>query len=182
MATPLETFHQLKQFLAFDDADAARLRTLGPLFEQAGPGITDRFYGDLGRFPETAALLEGQVERLKGTHGVWMMALFAGEYGEPWFERQLRIGQAHVRVGLSPHWVEAVMDVMRTEGTRAILAAFEDKETAAAHIASYTKILDLDLAIINLAYNEERLDRLTRLTGMRRALIEKMVMTAGKKK
>ena len=41
--------------------------------------------------------------------------------------------------------------------------------------ASYCKIIDLDLILINLAYNEERLDRLSAVTGMRRNLIENLV-------
>ena len=39
----------------------------------------------------------------------------------------------------------------------------------------FGRTLDLDLLVINLAYGEERLERLTRFTGMSRKLIERCI-------
>lgn len=105
-----------------------------------------------------------------------MLELFGGEYGEAYLERHLRIGQAHVRIDLAPEFVEGVMTVIRAAGTALIDEASEGDKTA------LLEILDLDLIVINLAYGEERLDRISRVTGMRRALIENLVKAGGKKK
>ena len=42
-------------------------------------------------------------------------------------------------------------------------------------LAAFTKICDLDLLVINLSYGEDRLDRLTEFTGMKRTLIENII-------
>ena len=178
MSTFQEKYDQFKRFIGLDEADRARLLELAPLFAAAGPAITDRFYGALAAYPETAALIEGRVDHLKSTHAQWMAGLFAGEYGERYAEERLRIGRTHVRVGLDPAWVEGVMSMLRVEGSTAICEAYPSA-TGAAHLGSYLKVLDLDLFIINYAYAEERLDRLSRFTGMKRVLIENVIRRAG---
>ena len=50
-----------------------------------------------------------------------------------------------------------------------------DKALQADYARSVVRILDLDLMIINLAYGEERLERLSQFTGMSRKLIERCV-------
>ena len=169
MADFLSRYHEMKRFIGFTDADAARLTGLGPLFAEVGGGVTDRFYTVLSQFPETAAMIEGRVDLLKATHARWMT----------YATGRLSIGRTHVRVGLDPSYVDGVMSMLRQEGVSAISAARAGTGDAAEHICSYIRILDLDLFIINFAYSEERLDRLSRFTGMKRALIENLIRKAG---
>ena len=178
MTVPAKTFDELKAFLRFDEADAAHLRSLAPIFAQHGAGITDRFYLLLGEFPETAGLIEGRVDQLKQTHARWMGELFAGDYGEAYFENRLRIGLAHARIGLSPHYVEAVMSFLRGAALEAITAERGVTAEALAAYRSLVKILDLDLAVIGQAYNQERLERLSRFTGMSTRLLENCIRKA----
>lgn len=175
MSATYGTFQALKQFLGFAERDAENLRSLAPIFERLGPAITDAFYETLGRNPDTAKFLEGRVDQLKRTHRQWMSELFAGEYGEGYFESRLRIGLAHVRIGLSAYWVEAVMSVIRSEGLKAMAQEISDPNELADKAASLARICDLDLAIINLSYGEDRLDRLSEFTGMKRVLIENII-------
>ncbi|MCB9760424.1 MAG: hypothetical protein H6739_11350 [Alphaproteobacteria bacterium] len=177
-----EVFEQMKSFLGFGDADVDNLRALGPVFAKHGTGITDRFYETLSKEPDTASFIEGRVDALKATHGAWMSELFAGDYGESYFDRRRRIGEAHVRIGLPPQFVEGVMSFIRVDGQAAILAEVPDRDEAVAKCGSLVKILDLDLIVINLAYADERIERLTKLTGMRRALIENIIKAGGKRK
>ena len=132
----------------------------------------------LERFPTTAALIEGRVDQLKATRAAWMGELFAGDYGEAYYNRRIRIGEAHVRIGLPPYFVEAVMNFIRTEGQLAIHA--ERPDQAGPLTSSLLKILDLDLILINLAYAEERLNRVSAFTGMSRKLIENVINRAKK--
>ena len=179
MADFLSRYQEMKRFIGFTDADAARLTGLGPLFAEVGGGVTDRFYTVLSQFPETAAMIEGRVDLLKATHARWMTGLFSGDYGDDYATGRLSIGRTHVRVGLDPSYVDGVMSMLRQEGVSAISAARAGTGDAAEHICSYIRILDLDLFIINFAYSEERLDRLSRFTGMKRALIENLIRKAG---
>ncbi|MCA9632855.1 MAG: hypothetical protein KC766_34620 [Myxococcales bacterium] len=175
MSATYATFEGLKRFLGFADQDAENLKSLAPIFDRLGPGITDAFYEALGRNPDTAKFLEGRVDQLKRTHQQWMQELFAGEYAEAYFDSRMRIGLAHVRIGLAAYWVEAVMSVIRSEGLKAMAREIGDADELASKAASLARICDLDLAIINLSYGEDRLDRLSEFTGMKRALIENII-------
>lgn len=175
MTAQYEVFEKMKGFIDFNDQDVANLKALAPLFERHGSGITDRFYNTLGNYPETAKLIEGRVDQLKATHHRWMRELFAGDYGEAYFQNRVRIGQAHVRIKLDPFFVEGVMSFLRSAGLFAIREHTNDVDQAAAYASSFLKILDLDLLIINLAYGDDRMDRLTKFTGMSRKLLERCV-------
>ncbi len=178
MADPVAVFDQMKSFLDFGEDDVTNLRALAPVFERHGASITDQFYEILARYPSTAKLLEGRVDGLKRTHNRYLGELFAGDYGQAYFENRMKVGSVHVRVGLDPYFVEAVMSFLRTAGLLAIRAEVADPDTAARLTASYLKILDLDLLVINLAYGEERLARLTKFTGMSRKLLENCIQRA----
>lgn len=168
-------FDQMKSFVNFGEEDARNLVAMGPLMANHQADITDYFYEVLARYPETSKFLEGQVERLKKTHAAWFSGLFAGDYGEGYFESRHRIGLAHVRIGLDPYWVEAVMSIIRTKSLTALAQEHASALDVARHHMSLCKLLDLDLLVINLSYQEERLDRLVNFTGMKRALIENII-------
>ncbi|HHO50472.1 MAG TPA: hypothetical protein ENK18_06245 [Deltaproteobacteria bacterium] len=178
MSATIEQFEEMKGFLSFGEADAANLQRLAPVFATHGAKITDDFYAILARYPTTAALIETRLESLKATHNRWMSQLFEGSYGAEYFENRIRIGLAHVRIGLPPWYVEAVMNLIRIEGHLAIVEGVPDADERAPLYASLLKILDLDLMIINLTYSEERLDRVTSFTGMSRKLIENVINQA----
>jgi hypothetical protein len=172
--TPLEIFNQFQKFIGFEADDVAELRALAPVFAAHGPAITDRFYDRLLGDPAMSAMVAGRVDALKRTHLRWLAELFAGEYGPDYFENRRRIGLAHVRVGVQAWWVEGVTCFLHNEGT-ALIAAEVEPERRVRASQSLSKILDLDLMVINLAYAEERIDRLSQFTGMSRKLIERCV-------
>ena len=178
MPTPIELFGEMKSFLALSEQDAANLRSLAPIFEKHGAGITDRFYEVLTHYGNTANLIEGRVDSLKATHRRWMADLFCGTYDESYFNGRLKIGQAHVRIGLDPLYVEGVMSIIRSDALAAIAAETTDGAEIVSKYQSLLKILDIDLMIINFAYAEERLDRLAGFTGMKRSLIENVIRKA----
>ncbi len=177
--TTEKLFADIKDFIDFGEADVANLRKLSPLFAEHGRALTDSFYARLANNPETAPLIEGRVEKLKQTHMRWLASLFAGDYGDAYLLERLRIGLVHVRMGIPPWWVEAVTSFLGTAGLGLITGNYVGLEGAALG-QSYLKILDLDLLVINLAYNDERLARLSEFTGMSRKLIERCVMQASK--
>jgi len=170
-----QRFAQLKEFIGFGPEDAQNLRTLAPLFKAHGAAITDAFYERLAANSDTAPLIEGRVDKLKQTHMRWMDGLFLGDYGDPYMEERWRIGLVHVRVGVPPWWVEAVTSFLRSAGFGLISGAFPG-DPGVALGQSYLKILDIDLWLINLAYNDERLARLCSFTGMSRKLLERCVV------
>jgi len=170
-----QRFFHTKEFVGFGPEDAANLRALAPLFAAHGAAITEGFYERLAATPETAPLIAGRVDRLKATHARWMSGLFEGVYGDAYFEERWRIGLTHVRASIPPHWVEAVTSFLRAAGL-GLIARETEPARAPALSRSYLKILDIDLWIINLAYRDEQLARLTNFTGMSRALLDRCVL------
>lgn len=179
MTDSATVFAAIQRFIGFDADDAARLRALAPLFAAHGPALTDRFYARLAAEPEQSALVAGRVDALRQTHLRWMGELFAGDYGERYFAERWRIGLAHVRVGVKPWWVEAVTSFLRSEGLVLLAEHVADPQQRTADARSLLKILDIDLMIINLAYADDRVDRLCRFTGMSRKLIERCIAQSG---
>ncbi len=175
MQEKIKVFEELKSFVGFGEEEAQTLKGMKTVMEPIQGPITDTFYTQLGKQEATARMIEGRVESLKGTHGRWFNSLFEGEYGQSYFEGRWRIGLAHVRIGLEPHWVEGVMSLIRTEAIVRLGAQVADAEALGKMCSALVKVLDLDLAVINLSYQEERLERLTDFTGMKRNLIENII-------
>jgi len=182
MDAAYETYEQMKGFLDFGEADAERLKALGPVFDKHGPDITNAFYESLEQMPATAAIIDGRVDALKRTHIAWMKSLFVGDYGRTFFERQYHIGEVHVTNNILPEFVEGVTTTLRLGGRHAISTELGSGDDAHAAFSSLVKVLDLCLMTINLAYQDERLNRISKVTGMSRKLLENLVKTGGKKK
>jgi hypothetical protein len=168
-------FQEIKAFIGFDDDAVAALKTLAPVFATHGAALTDQFYVKLAQDPEQSRLIEGRVDMLKQTHNRWMGELFAGDYGEAYFNNRWKIGLVHVKVGVRPWWVEAVTSFLRSEGVTLIAEVIADAGQRTRCSRALLKILDIDLMIINLAYSEETVERLSNFTGMSRKLIERCV-------
>lgn len=175
MPVVYEEFEALKQFVEFSEEDEKNLASLADVVAKHGPALTDHFYETLGSVPETAKIIEGRVDALKKTHRQYMAELTAGTYGNDYFERRARIGQVHVARGIDPRFVEGVMSVIRAGMLIALAQEISDPAELASKASSFIKLCDLDLAIINLAYSEERLDRFSEFTGMKRKLIENVI-------
>lgn len=169
-----QLFSDMKAFLAFDAADAENLGTLTDFVGDQGPEISEQFYTSLGAYPATAKIIEGRVDALKRTHLDWMLDLTNGEYDRGFFDRQFRIGEVHVAVGIEPAFVESVMSVMRQQFEVRLKVAF-GADRGGELYRSLVKILDLSLMVINLSYQDERLARISGFTGMSRNLIENLV-------
>lgn len=177
-----EQFVWAKEFMGFDDAvDGQHLADLAPLVAEHGAAITDEFYAVLGRTEATAPVIEGRVDSLKKTHARYLGELVAGDYGEAYFESRKKVGEVHVMVGIKPHWVESVMNFIRSGLTALVVRHIDDPDEREAKSKAVLRICDLDLLVINFAYAEERLDRLTGFTGMSRKLIERVINLPPKK-
>lgn len=172
----LPLYDRLRDFVGFSHEDIEQIKRLAPVLIPEQGRITDEFYAAILREPETAAFVEGRVEGLKKTHARWFEELFSGNYDASYFENRWRIGMVHVRIGLSPRWVDLVMTHIH-EQVLATLYRLLGPEGVQAH-RSIARLLELDRAIIQLAYDEDRLDRLSEFTGMKRALIENVVRIA----
>lgn len=128
------------------------------------PTLSEAFYHRLLGYPLTAEYLKGQIDERKGTLEQWFIQLFQGSYDQAYVESRLKIGRVHVQVGIPVRYPLAMIDVILGFGM--IVTAQSDQPEQAAK--AFRKLLALDVAIFNQAYEDEQLKHLTGAMGNER--------------
>ena len=155
----MRTFEEIRKNFHLGDDEEDMLRRLAPLVEPQADQIVEDFYQYLLEIPYAAKFLQDpdRVTRLKRYHRAWLMTLFQGPFNEAYFQRLMRIGQAHLRIKLSAHFVYVAMNFIR-QRLHMTLAEIDDAEREAA-CAAMDKILDLNLDAIARAYHQAEMRR-----------------------
>jgi signal transduction histidine kinase len=135
--------------------------------EPALAAIIDDFYDEIERHPSARKVITGgteQIQRLKGTLIAWVRELFSGRYDEDYVARRWRVGWRHVEIGLDQVYTNVALSRIRTGLTRVLQETWNaDADLVRATVRSLNKLLDLDLAIIEDAYQSEHLMRQQRV-------------------
>ena len=155
----MRTFEEIRDNFRLGEAEEDMLHRLAPLVDPQADQIVEDFYQFLLETPDTAKFLQDseRLARLKGQHRAWLLKLFEGPFNESYFQRLQRIGLAHVRIGLSAHFVYVAMNFLR-DRLKVILTEVEPGERALAE-AALDKILDLNLDVIARAYHQAEMRR-----------------------
>ena len=175
-----ETFlEEMKRYIGFAADDAAMLASLAPVVEPHLPALAARFYEQIPRHSEAAAVFTGgeaQIARLKLTLQRWARGLFSGVYDEAYAQERFRIGYRHVQIGLAQRYVIAAMHVVSLFLREVIDGEVHDADRRRRAHASLHRIMMLDLSLISETYVEGSLRELRqlneRLTSANRALEE----------
>jgi signal transduction histidine kinase len=168
-----ERYCELQVYVGWTVEDARRIQSAAPLLDPHLPALIDDFYAQIERHPEARKVITGgptQIERLKGTLLRWVRELLGGVYDEAYVDRRWRVGWRHVEVGLDQVYTNVALSRLRTGLCRALQVNWEgDTASLRETIRSLDKQLDLDLAIIEEAYQAEyflRLQRTERLATL----------------
>ena len=144
------------------DDEIAALVALEAKARDASSAMSDAFYERILGHPHTAEYLSGQ--DLQQRHAMiadWFVELFAGRYDDDYAARRLAIGATHVRIGLPVRYPLAMLDVVLDHGHR-VTAQGDDPALAAR---AFAKVLAIDVAIFNHAYEHHQLRHLAGLVG-----------------
>lgn len=164
---PFRRYQELQRYVGWTEDDARRVRSLAELVEPHLRVLIDDFYAEIERHADARKVITGgaqQVERLKGTLLAWLRELFSGQYNQAYVARRWRVGWRHVEIGLDQVYTNVALSRLR----RGLLWVLEssgpvvDAEGLAAR-RSLNTLLDLDLAIIEDAYQAEHLQRQQRI-------------------
>ena len=166
--TTKNNFIRAKAFCNFDTVYAPLLPTIKDAVMQHRDEITDTFYAELANDEVASAIVSGRIEQLKVTHKQWMSELFDGEYGDAYFDQRYKIGEVHVKAKIEPYFVEVITSFLRRKFAEVL------KDNPKALEAALT-ILDLDAIIIIGAYHEDRMKRMSEVTGMNQSLLERLM-------
>ena len=152
-------YQDLQRYVGWTDADAANVRSVATLLDPHLDGLVDDFYAEIEQHPDARKVITGgadQIARLKGTLVAWLRQLLAGPYDREYVARRWRVGWRHVEIGLDQVYTNAALSRLR----RGLLRVLSDhwpgdlKDSIPVR-ESLNTLLDLDLAIIEDAYQAE---------------------------
>lgn len=157
----MESMAKLKEQYHFTDADALNLHDLLPVADEYLNSLAGSFMAYLYEHPETELIVTRHSSkcRLEAFHRQWFRTLFQGEYDEEYLRTLKRIGQAHVRVGLPVHYVNAAMSHVRHAIQHMIHDTFADKDQRRMYRESADKIMDLNLAVMTSSYRDAEMSK-----------------------
>jgi signal transduction histidine kinase len=137
-------------FLGVSPADVANVRALREAFAERAREFAERFYRHLQSDPHTSALLIDpvQLERLKGLQAQYFAELLEARFTPEYFEKRLRVGQAHQKVGLEPVYYLAAYNQYVQITFPIFAAAFgPNLDAVLPRLLSLMKVIFLDVGL-----------------------------------
>ena len=156
-------YRELQRYVGWTDDDASRVNAIAALLEPHLAPLVEDFYSEIEHHPAAARVITGgpaQIERLKGTLVVWLKELLRGPYDHEYVSRRWQVGWRHVEIGLDQVYTNVALSRLRTGLIRELDRLWDGGEVELRGIRqSLNTLLDLDLAIIEDAYQAEHLAR-----------------------
>ena len=162
-----EQFEELQRYVGWTEGDGSRLAAVAGQLEPHLPPLIEDFYEQIRQHPQAHRVITGgeaQIQRLKGTLMDWLRELLSGHTDAEYVLRRWRVGWRHVEVGLPQVYTNVAVSRLRT----GLAEALEDTWTSDPTELRRTrralhKRIDLDLALIEHAYQSEHTARQTQL-------------------
>jgi len=157
-----ERYQELQRYVGWTDDDAVRVAEAWPVVEPELGSLIDDFYEEIERHPEAAKVITGgaqQVARLKETLRNWVRELFSGTYDADYVARRWKVGMRHVEIGLDQVYTNVALSRLRLGLHKALCFSGRPPEVIIATLGSLHRLMDLDLAIIEDAYQAEYLNK-----------------------
>lgn len=155
----------LDELVALTKLEPEEAKALSMLQDQArdaAPKLLEQFYGRLFAHENTAEYLQGAaIERLHKMVSEWFVDIFSGVYDASHAEKRLKIGRVHVKIGLPVRYPLAMLDIIIPFGEQIALQS-PNPDVA---LPAFRKVLALDIAIFNQAYEDNQLLHLAELVG-----------------
>lgn len=148
--------------LSTDDKET--LAGLQAQAQAAAPALSEAFYQRLMAHPLTAEYVTGMIDERRATLELWFLDLFSGNYGREYVRQRLKIGEIHVQIGLPIRYPLAMVDIVLEYGLK-VAAQSSQPDLAKPAIR---KLVALDMAIFNQAYEDTQLKHLAESVGNER--------------
>ena len=156
-------YRELQAYVGWTDGQAERVHSISPLIAPHFPRLVEDFYSEIERHPDALKVVTGgadQIKRLKGTLVQWLEQLVSGQYDADYVVRRWKIGHRHVEIGLDQVFTNVALSRLR-RGLHGVLdASWTGKVEELPELrATIDTLIDLDLALIEDAYQTEHLRR-----------------------
>lgn len=157
--TAFKRYEELQKYIGWTPEDALRVKAVGPILAADFAALIDDFYVEIKQHPEAIKVITGgeaQIARLKQSLQQWLAELFSGCYDENYVARRWRVGYRHVEIGLNQVFTNVALSRLRRGLLRAIEVRWQGTmDELLGCRASLNSLIDLDLAIIEDAYQTE---------------------------
>lgn len=154
-----QRYEELQRYVGWEPSDVDRVLAARPYVEASFSALIDDFYAEIDRHPDARRTIvggEAQIARLKESLRRWLEQLFSGNYDRDYVERRWKVGYRHVEIGLPQVFTNAALSRLRCGLFLALEEQWsgEVRELLAVR-RSLATLIDLDLAIIEDAYQAE---------------------------
>jgi PAS domain S-box-containing protein len=160
-------YKTMQRYVGWTDADARRVASLAALVEPRAGELVADFYAEIRRHPEAMRVVTGgseQMARLSRTLRAWLAELLAGTYDDGYMARRWKVGHRHVEIGLAQRYTALAMSRLRSGIASCVEQEWTgDAAERSAALASLHKLLDLEHALIQDAYEYEHVRHERRL-------------------
>ena len=172
----IQRYRELRDYVGWTDEDALRVAGVATLVDPFLPALIVDFYDEIARHPDAQKVITGgpaQVTRLKETLLRWIKELFSGRYDDDYVARRWRVGYRHVEIGLDQVYTNAALARLRRGLGKVLDTCLTDDLPRLLTVGqSLNTLIDLDLAIIDDAYQSEfakRQQQIERLAAINEA-------------
>ena len=164
---------ELAEMMELTENEKELLANLENAAEDQADAMTDDFYGRLMDHENTAEYFEGLDTDDHDFVAPWFVDLFSGDYDADYVAQRLKIGKIHVQIGLPVRYPLSMIDVIMEHGEEVTSQSNEPEKAREA----FQKLLSLDIAIFNQAYENRQLEHLADLVGGER--LARRLLTGG---
>ncbi len=158
-----EKYLDLQNYVAWSDGDALRIAAVRERLLGRSAKIIDDFYEEISKHPAASQVITGgetQVAQLKSSLRQWLRQLLTGPYDADYLALRNKVGQRHVSIGLDQVYTCVALSRMRNGLIRLLSETWQDSpDELLLTIQSLNKLLDLDQAIIEDAYQAAFLEQ-----------------------
>ena len=159
----LARYQDLQDYVGWTATDEALVRRAAFHILNNVQALIDDFYAEIQRHPDAARVITGgdaQIARLKASLNAWLRESLQCQSDASYLRRRWSIGRRHAEIGLNPAYVGTAFARLRN-GILQILASApaDSNQPLAPLVQSVNKLLDVELAIIQDAYQSEHLER-----------------------
>ena len=155
----MDFYHEIKDYVGFDQEDAACLEAVLPVIEPHFGGLADDFTSAVFESPYAQEDISERFDRdeLHAATVRWLRAMFGGPYDNGFLDRRFRFGGLVFEREITPEILFGAMNILRV----GLVKLIRDADLCHRNdrtLESVEKIIDLELTLIWKAYLKELTD------------------------
>ena len=162
-----QKYYDLQSYVGWTSDDHQRVTQAREVLLAHTDHLVEDFYEEILRHAPAAKVISGgqeQIDRLKLSLSRWIHQLVTGPYDHDYVVLRSKVGQRHANIDLDQVYVSAAISRLRSGFSQHLHDSWTGStKDLCATLDSLNKLLDLDLAIIEDAYQKEYLVRQNRL-------------------